>query len=117
MQLEAENNPCNHVISLSSCSVTISDKEYKFPIRVDKQLVQSIPFSDIESINYQELAEENHEIVIIATGIKQCWPSKETDKKLVNLKTSFEFMNNEAAVSTFNLLLADNRNIVLLLLY
>jgi uncharacterized protein len=55
------------------------------------------------------------EILIISTGEKQQFMHPSTYKKYIDLGIGVEFMNNDAACRTYNILLSEQRKVALFL--
>lgn len=83
--------------------VIFGDKKYTFPICIINNEVN-------HSMNIAELIKSDVDIIIVGTGKAQKWPSKDQYKEFINSGKSIEYMNDNAAASTFNMLRVDNRN-------
>lgn len=53
------------------------------------------------------------EVIIIATGKSQVFPSREILKRLAKEQIGYEIMSTEAACRTFNIIMSEGRNIVI----
>jgi uncharacterized protein len=69
-------------------------------------------FSALKSHHLDELFELQPEIILLGTGTQQTFPEKNLYLSLINASIGFEIMNTQAACRTFNILTADNRNVV-----
>ncbi|MDH5634020.1 MAG: MTH938/NDUFAF3 family protein [Gammaproteobacteria bacterium] len=60
-----------------------------------------------------ELLEFSPEIVLIGTGTRLEFPAMECLRPLIDTGTGYEIMNNAAACRTFNVLVSEDRRVVL----
>jgi len=72
-------------------------------------------YADLQVIHLDEIFSLKPELILLGTGEKQLFPSKDIYLSLINSKIGFEVMNTQAACRTFNILTADNRNVALAL--
>lgn len=56
--------------------------------------------------------EMNAEVILLGTGKKQIFPDKEILKYLVQHRIGYEIMDTQAACRTFNIIMAEGRNVV-----
>jgi uncharacterized protein len=68
-------------------------------------------FSDLQAQHLNAIFALQPEFILLGTGIKQLFPEKEVYLSLVNSSIGFEIMNTQAACRTFNILMADDRNV------
>lgn len=54
----------------------------------------------------------NPEVIILGTGLKQIFPEREILKHLVQNRIGYEIMDTQAACRTFNIIMAEGRNVV-----
>ena len=52
------------------------------------------------------------EVIILGTGEKQIFPDREILKYLVQKRIGYEIMDTQAACRTFNIIMAEGRNVV-----
>jgi uncharacterized protein len=64
----------------------------------------------------EQLCNHNPEIIILATGKEIVFPDAELLQPIAELNIGLEVLNNQAAARTFNVLLAEERNAVCLML-
>lgn len=69
-------------------------------------------YTDLEVFHLDEVFALQPEVILLGTGTKQTFPPKDIYAALINSKIGFEVMNTQAACRTFNILIADNRNVV-----
>ncbi|MCK5916930.1 MAG: Mth938-like domain-containing protein [Cocleimonas sp.] len=68
-------------------------------------------FIDLQAQHLEAIFALQPEVILLGTGIKQVFPEKEIYLNLVNSGIGFEVMNTQAACRTFNILMADDRNV------
>ncbi len=68
-------------------------------------------YADLEVADLDDIFELKPELILLGTGDKQVFPSKEIYLTLIHSNIGFEVMNTRAACRTFNILTADNRNV------
>jgi len=68
--------------------------------------IASLKISD-----FKWLEEKTPEVLVIGTGRRTQFPTEEVHAYLASLKVGFECMDSRSAASTFNILLAEGRNI------
>jgi uncharacterized protein len=64
----------------------------------------------------QPVTEDPPEVLILGTGERQVFPDPSTFTTLMDLGIGFEVMDNAAACRTYNILLAEQRQVALALL-
>ena len=52
------------------------------------------------------------EVILLGTGDKQQFPNTDVLKKLASMQVGFEIMDTQAACRTFNIIMAEGRNVV-----
>ena len=52
------------------------------------------------------------EVILLGTGKKQQFPSTDVLKQLARMQIGFEIMDTQAACRTFNIIMAEGRNVV-----
>ena len=70
---------------------------------------------DLSSLNVEHFAglyEMKPEVIILGTGAKQVFPDREILKYLVKNRIGYEIMDTQAACRTFNIIMAEGRNVV-----
>ncbi|MAW33786.1 MAG: hypothetical protein CMK56_05205 [Proteobacteria bacterium] len=103
----------NYITDYGSNFVSINNTRYRgnliiTPDSVDDTWNNSPPFS-VESIKFLSFLDV--EILIIGTGLKHQVLSPATIQPLIEKPLSFEIMSTPAACRTFNILVAEDRNI------
>jgi uncharacterized protein len=67
--------------------------------------------NDLTREDFQQLAGLNPEIVLLGTGLKQCFPHPGLCQPLTQRQIGLEVMDTAAACRTYNILLAEGRRV------
>ncbi len=70
---------------------------------------------DLLSLKIEHLEafyELNPEVILLGTGEKQAFPDREILKYFVQNRIGYEIMDTQAACRTFNIIMAEDRNVV-----
>ena len=62
--------------------------------------------------HFEAFYELKPEVIILGTGSKQIFPDREILKHLVQSRIGYEIMDTQAACRTFNIIMAEGRNVV-----
>ena len=73
-------------------------------------------FDDLTTHHFETLSEKNPELVILGTGSKQRFPHPKLTSSLINRHIGVEAMDTQAACRTYNILMAEGRQVLLALL-
>jgi uncharacterized protein len=68
-------------------------------------------YTDLKVSHLDEIFALRPELILLGTGEKQIFPSKDIYLALIDSNIGFEVMNTQAACRTFNILTADDRNV------
>ncbi len=120
MELSLEKPKNNSIIAIDE-KVKLKDKTLEIPCYITNEiyLTENIPnkFEDITFKLIDELiTKDKITILIIGTGEKQKFLDPKLQVELSNIGIAVEVMKNASAVYSFNILLAENRNVGLILL-
>jgi len=77
---------------------------------------QAQTFEQLAAEHFELLLPFQPEIVLLGTGITLRFPCPSITKKLISLKIGVEVMDTSAACRTYNILMAEGRNVVAALL-
>jgi uncharacterized protein len=96
--------------------VTINEKIYQQSLILSaREIISPWPVNDITELTTQHLqsiVEQKPEVVLLGTGEKQQFPDIEIIGYFAQLGLGLEVMNNGAACRTFNILVAEDRQVV-----
>ncbi len=68
--------------------------------------------SSLSVEHFSDLYKMKPEVIILGTGAKQVFPDREILKYLVQNRIGYEIMDTQAACRTFNVIMAEGRNVV-----
>ena len=66
---------------------------------------------DLEAQHFEQIITRNPDIVLLGTGLQQKFPSVELRRSLVQAQLNLEVMDTAAACRTYNLLVAEGRDV------
>ena len=96
--------------------VTINESQYRGSLILSpEQLISPWPVDSIEQLNRQHLEDIlrlKPDVVLLGTGIKQQFPDASIIGAFAEHQLGIEIMNNGALCRTFNILAAEDRNVV-----
>ena len=69
-------------------------------------------YSDLEADHLDAIYAMKPEIIILGTGLKQVFPAAEILRRFAKEQIGYEIMDTQAACRTFNILMAEGRNVV-----
>ena len=72
---------------------------------------QAQTFQQLTAEHFELLFPFQPEIVLLGTGTTLCFPSPSITKELTALKIGVEVMDTNAACRTYNILMAEGRNV------
>lgn len=120
MELTEDHNQGKYQIrSYTPGSVTINEEIYTQSVLLSmNELVLWKPqtFAELASEDFQTIAEQMPEVVILGTGEHQQFPHLSILAPLINKNIGVEVMDTAAACRTFNVLAAEGRNVLAALL-
>lgn len=119
MQLEPDNSENNQIIEIHNTYIRLKNNQQNLPCLITPNTLKELSFRTIDEISESEILlikELQPEVIIIGTGKNQLWPQSPLRRLVLEHKLPIEFMSNMSAVSTFNLISTENRNVVCLLL-
>ena len=99
--------------------VSINQVEYAPPLLVTPTLLEVWGVSDFAALgseHFKALLEHQPEIVLLGTGRQQRFPHPRLTADLLHAGIGVEAMNNEAACRTFNILMNEDRRVLVVLL-
>ncbi len=122
MKLHQTTTQDHFVISkLASDFVIINQqKHFKSCIVSATEIIANIPINSIEQLTEKHIAQLltlNPEIIILGSGAKHKFPDVHLLNEIAIKNIGLEVMNNQSAARTYNVLLAEERKVVCLLLF
>jgi uncharacterized protein len=119
MRFHQDNSNGNVIDSYDAGGVVIQDRRYTHSLLVSAELIEAWPPRRVEDLTREllvALAGYRPGILILGTGVRQHFPPPEWLVALQREGIGIEVMKNDAAVRTFNVLLSEDRNVLLALL-
>ncbi len=99
-----------------SDNITINGKEYRGNLILSTEKIISpwnvSSIDEIEANHLEEIFDLNPEVVLLGTGDKQIFPTVDVFGLFAQRGIGIEVMNTGALCRTFNILVAEDRNVV-----
>ena len=117
MELEAEISQSRTLItSCGSGGVVVGEKTFttSFLIAPDEAPAEweVREFSALSPARLEQLCLVESDVLMIGTGVSQCFPDPALSETLAKHGRSAEFMSSRAACTTFNILALDDRQVI-----
>jgi len=118
--LESISGQVNQIRSYQQGSILVNDKTYNESIIVAPKIPVRIwapqAYTELKVEHLSFIAELKPQIVLFGTGHKMLFPCPEIRLAIQKMQLGVEFMDTAAACRTYNILLAEDRNVVAALL-
>ena len=117
MKFAEDHNSSRYKISAyDSTSIGINGKPYSqalvlSPMELITDWSPQI-YTDLKAEHLEPFYELEAEIILLGTGQLQIFPQPEILKRFAQGQVGFEIMDTQAACRTFNILMAEGRNVV-----
>ena len=110
----------NLVRSYGNGELRVNDNVYRSAIIVSASAVQAAPdirgMEDLDRLDLSRILEQGPELVLLGTGPRQIFPAASFRVQFLNAGIGVEVMDTGAACRTFNVLVAEQRRVVALLM-
>ena len=120
IQLETGNHQRHYIRTYEPGRVVLHEDVYTTSLIVTpEQIISDWPpqvFSDLDQSHFDIIAELGPEIVILGTGRHLRFPASAVTRPLITANIGLEVMDTGAACRTFNILLSEERRVVVALL-
>ena len=117
---ENRSNHPNIIKSANAESCVIGDKTFchtvVIPSNGDITTCQITDVSQLTDSIIKQLCANQPELIVLATGQHIKYPDPAVLEPLIKMNIGLEILSNQAAARTFNVLLAEDRNAVCLML-
>ncbi|HWX26576.1 MAG TPA: MTH938/NDUFAF3 family protein [Steroidobacteraceae bacterium] len=114
------SSAANLVRAYGSGELRINDEVYRSAIIVSASAIRAAPdirsMEDIARLDPSRILEFAPEIVLLGTGQRQIFPAAALRAQFLGAGIGFEVMDTGAACRTFNVLVAEQRRVVALLM-
>lgn len=111
----------NTVARYDARHVMVSDTRYESSVIVMPERIEtdwhSGGFETLDESAFQRLAALGCEILILGTGMKQRFPQPRLMRALIDARIGLEVMDLGSACRTYNILVAEHRNVAAALLF
>ncbi len=106
----------NSIQAYQQGQVTINERDYQHSLIVSaSEIISPWPVQQVTQLgaqNLQEIVDLKPEVILLGTGEKQVFPDIEIFGYFAQLGIGIEVMNTGAACRTFNILVAEDRQVV-----
>ena len=120
MDLNLDKSSGNQITAYEAGSITINETSYTNSIIVTPEAIISPwelqDIADLSKEKLHQILELEPHVVILGTGEKQQFPKAELLAYFGTRGIGLEVMNNGAACRTYNVLMSEDRKVVLALL-
>ena len=110
----------NLVRAYGSGELRVNDNVYRSTIIVSASAVQAAPdirgMEDLAGLDPSRILSQGPELVLLGTGPRQIFPAASFRAQFLSVGIGFEVMDTGAACRTFNVLVAEQRPVVALLM-
>jgi uncharacterized protein len=110
----------NLVRAYGSGELRVNDNVYRSTIIVSASAVQAAPdirgMEDLAGLDPSRILSQGPELVLLGTGPRQIFPAASFRAQFLSAGIGFEVMDTGAACRTFNVLVAEQRHVVALLM-
>ncbi len=110
----------NLVRAYGSGELRVNDNVYRSTIIVSASAVQAAPdirsMEDLAALDPSRILSQGAELVLLGTGPRQIFPAASFRAQFLSAGIGFEVMDTGAACRTFNVLVAEQRPVVALLM-
>lgn len=113
-------SPINLIRSHGNGELRIGNDSYRGALIVSADTLTPLPevtgVNQLFSLNPAEILALNPELVLLGTGDIQAFPPSEFQARFLRIGVGLEAMNTGAACRTYNVLIAEQRRVVAVLL-
>jgi uncharacterized protein len=96
--------------------VAVNGKPYQQPVVVLPTAIRTdwpaTDFASLTPAHFEYFLELKPEVLLLGTGAKQQFARPDLYRELIRAKIGIEFMDTPAACRTYNILVAEDRNVV-----
>jgi uncharacterized protein len=121
MRFHQDSSSASNVIrSYASGEIKINDSTFQGPVIVSSAAIEPGPriagADELAARHAAAVLAHEPEVVLLGTGPKQLFPAAEFGAAFLRAGVGFEVMDTGAACRTFNVLVAEHRRVVALLI-
>jgi len=120
MRFTQDSNAGIHIRGYAGGELRTNHETYRETIIVSADRVESLPevrhLDDLLSFDTSRILRLDPELVLLGTGLRQIFPAAAFRAAFLHAAIGFECMDTGAACRTFNVLAAEQRRVVALLI-
>jgi uncharacterized protein len=121
MRFAQDSSSAVHLIrAYGAGELRINDDTYRETVIVSASAVLALPevrdMNDLVALDASRILALDPELVLLGTGPRQIFPAASFRARFLSLSIGFEVMDTGAACRTFNVLVAEQRRVVALLM-
>ena len=121
MRFNQDSSSASNLIrSYGAGEIKINDLTFKDPVIVSSSAIAAGPrvaaADELAAAHAEALLAHEPEVVLLGTGARQIFPAPEFGAAFLRAGVGFEVMDTGAACRTFNVLVAEQRRVVALLI-
>jgi uncharacterized protein len=120
MRFNQDSSSGNLIRSYGAGEIRINDATFKEPVIVSSSAVAPGPqiasAGELAARHAAAVLAHDPEVVLLGTGVRQLFPAPEFGAAFLGAGVGFEVMDTGAACRTFNVLVAEQRRVVALLI-
>lgn len=115
LRLDGTEKSRNYISSVEPGCIRIKEEAFTHSLLISADLLQAWPVQHIGSISdtaLQVLIDIKPEIIVLGTGQEHLFPAVTHLRPLLDAGIGYEIMSTPAACRTYNVLVAEDRNVV-----
>jgi uncharacterized protein len=121
MRFNQDSSSAAHLIrAYGAGQLQINDATYRGTVMLSASVVETLPevrdMSDLAALDPLRVLALEPELVLLGTGLRQVFPAASFRARFLSAGIGFEVMDTGAACRTFNVLIAEQRRVVALLM-
>lgn len=116
MELQQTSGEGPHIKAFTDGKLVVDDEEYSSSIVVQAEQSVSVwrpqSIEDLQEDDIVDLVAMNPGLLLLGTGIVQCFPNEKLLMPLYEAQIGVEIMDTAAACRTYNLLMSEGRDVL-----
>ena len=118
--IQNKTESSNQIVSVSETEIVVNDERFSSSCMVsNRQILSDLDLSHIDELNskhVQDLLSSHPEVILFGSGVVHQFPKVELLEPIAKSLVGFEVMTNSAAARTYNVMIAEERKVVCLLI-
>ena len=120
MDLTLQKNSSKNIIqNYEDNKIYVDGKKYPYNLIITEDGVERWEINNLEQLSFDSLKhiiDKKPDIIILGTGDQATLPNQDIINKVSDNGVGIEFMTTKSACKTFNVLLAEDRKVIALLI-